>query len=776
MTEPVTLLDALIKALRQAGAYNSSDGVAPAAILWPDKEGQWLPLLPALRAELPLLTLGEYAPEILTGPAYWLRCALAHTLPDVQLPPDAVPILYLPGIGKQEIRAVETCPRLLQPLAELQYRGVLWTQRNGRDWTIAAFLQNKEGLQLPVAGDNATKEALLRALPVLAKEPRNRLHQHAPLQAETLDALLNPDDVRRLLLWMNDPQAYPATLDAATWTAFCNLCVGKYGFHPKTDGPVAAAQLLGKSNGPWQAVWQRYCEASTAYPNLPQLLRRAKPSVQPTLFDGRVEYWPQDNEVAEAELRNSLLGLFNGLPDPTRQTLRELEAKHGARREWVWAKLGATPLADALVHLVRLAGQSEQPLTGHGLAALAEQYTAWGWQVDAAVLAALQAVRKDEDVQAVQAALRPLYQPWLQHAALAFQTLYFQAGAPSLGDHQPDTPQAKPGTCYLFVDALRYDVGQGLVALLEARQLACRTDWRLAALPTVTSTAKPAISPVAAALNGNGRTDLTPVVVATGTPVNAVSLRKLLADAGYQILTGSELGDPTGRGWTEIGAIDQYGHQHGWKIAHRIQEELQLLQERIIALLAHGWQQVVILTDHGWLLLPGNLPKQELPIHVTHLRKGRCAVLRAGAQTDQQSVPWHWDTSVRVAQATGLACFEDGKAYEHGGLSPQECVIPVLTVSAGARQDALPAIQDVAWRGLRCTVTWSHYVAGLIVDIRTQAANPATSLVNQPKMLEEDGTVSLLVADEDTLGMTAILVALAADGTIQMQASISIGG
>jgi hypothetical protein len=99
-------------------------------------------LLPALRARLPLLTFehARYVPSTRTGPAYYLRCMIARTLLEDRLPDGAVPIVYLPGVGKAELRAVEECPRALQPLAELQYRGVLWTHRNGRDWTVAGFL------------------------------------------------------------------------------------------------------------------------------------------------------------------------------------------------------------------------------------------------------------------------------------------------------------------------------------------------------------------------------------------------------------------------------------------------------------------------------------------------------------------------------------------------------------------------------------------------------------------------------------------------------------
>jgi hypothetical protein len=48
MTDSITFLDALVAALQRAGQYNKNDQCPPAAILWPDKERQWAPLLPAL--------------------------------------------------------------------------------------------------------------------------------------------------------------------------------------------------------------------------------------------------------------------------------------------------------------------------------------------------------------------------------------------------------------------------------------------------------------------------------------------------------------------------------------------------------------------------------------------------------------------------------------------------------------------------------------------------------------------------------------------------------
>lgn len=145
MSKQITFLDALVKAVKSAGSFNQNDQVPPAVILWPDKDRQWQELQPLLRQYLPLFALGEYDPEQHTGPAYWLLCVIDRTLPESYLAPDEIPIIYLPGISKQEIRAIEDTPKLLRPLAELQYLGALWTHKNGRDWTVSAFIQSVVG-------------------------------------------------------------------------------------------------------------------------------------------------------------------------------------------------------------------------------------------------------------------------------------------------------------------------------------------------------------------------------------------------------------------------------------------------------------------------------------------------------------------------------------------------------------------------------------------------------------------------------------------------------
>ena len=171
------LLDALEASFRDA--LRTPEGMAePVALLWADADGQWQPLITRLRAVLPhVYTLGPYTPQEQTGPAIWLRCIDDRTLPEASPPEGVVPILYLPGVTRQQLRAGAECPRELQPLIELQYRGRVWHQRNGRDWTVEAFLVSEDGLGLDVAQDARTREAALRALQSAVIEKGRVLHE-----------------------------------------------------------------------------------------------------------------------------------------------------------------------------------------------------------------------------------------------------------------------------------------------------------------------------------------------------------------------------------------------------------------------------------------------------------------------------------------------------------------------------------------------------------------------------------------------------------------------
>ena len=215
------MVEALVLSLERSGRFNPNDVVRPCALLWTDQDAQWRPVIAQLRRLLPqLLTFGEYEPEHRSGPAIWLRSVIERTLLEVELPDGATPIVYLPGVSRQELRAIEECPDHLKPLVELQYRGICWTQKNGKDWTIEAFLVSEEGgLGLNMARDGATRRAMLGALAELATTSIDRL-KGKHLEAEDFDKLFSDDPAKDLLLWMSEPTAVKSGWNGGRWAAF----------------------------------------------------------------------------------------------------------------------------------------------------------------------------------------------------------------------------------------------------------------------------------------------------------------------------------------------------------------------------------------------------------------------------------------------------------------------------------------------------------------------------------------------------------------------------
>jgi hypothetical protein len=112
--------------------------------------------------------------------------------------------------------------------------------------------------------------------------------------------------------------------------------------------------------------------------------------------------------------------------------------------------------------------------------------------------------------------------------------------------------------------------------------------------------------------------------------------------------------------------------------------------------------------------------------------------------------------------------------YEHGGLSPQECVTPVLTVRAPGNSMAV-SIKEVTWVGMRVRVAVADAPAGSLVDVRTKAAAASASKLDAPVEIS-GGNGTALVADPDTAGEAAFVVVLGSDGSLLAQRATTIGG
>lgn len=764
MTE--TFLDALCGRVTKAHDHNPNAGVAPIAVLWPDENRQWEGAIEALRERLPLLTLGDFDPEIARGPAYWVRCALAGKV-DVALA-EGPTVLYLPGVARSELRAVESCPAELAPIAELQYRANWLTQDNSKGVTIRSFLKNALGCH--VADDEATTKMIGLALRALLDMPVAKLTSQW-LDADFFADLVNPDSVLTLLNWIDDSVATRRRLDDAQWASFVQQCKADFGFDPSHETEVAAARKLGEHDSGWPKVWKRFAETPERFPGVVERLRQAKP--MELTFDPSPA-WPQDNEIAEEQLGKLFTEFASLTAEGARNEAARLEQEHGWRRSTVWAALGQAPLAFAIEQLARLADLTVKPLASQSMVELVEDYSTRGWRADDALLAALAAVPEGEGRQAVVTAARTIYMGWADHGATSLQKL---VADPSSGQYQPQSPRSpENGVATLFVDGLRLDLAHRLAERIGDASFDVVLETSLAALPSVTETAKPSIMPVAEGTLLAGP-DFHAASAETGTKATIQVTRGLLEKNGVAVLTATEDGSPTGAAWTEAGEIDHRGHDVGARLVDYLDEDLERIARRVRDLLSAGWNTIDIVTDHGWLLIPGGMPKIELPVSTTQAKKGRCARLKTSAHVDVPTVPWRWDADVTIAVAPGVGCFEINKEYEHGGISPQECVVPQLRVTAGSAAAASTGIDitKVKWLGLLCRVEFTGEPEGVVVDLRALAGDPSTSIADEAKATTTDGKVSLVVPDEDHSGEKVYLVMAAADGRVLAQRELTVG-
>jgi hypothetical protein len=779
------ILEHLIASLRSASKYNPDVQVAPTCVLWPDQERQWEAVIPTLRKELPeLYSLGSYSPEDNRGPAIWLRCVLGNVIDGH--PPIAghPPIIYLPGVGRPQLRAVEECKDELKPLAELQYRGVFWSQMNAKDWTILAFLVSDQGgLSLEVAKDQQSKNAMQLALGKLLTEDIDLLKGKF-LDRDYFNTLLTGGDpVKELLQWINDPDGFKKERDENAWAAFLSVTQSKFAFNPEAEGVLAAASKCAEGQGPWKPVWDRFSESPPLYANVPNQIRKCNLPEDLSFFLGGGEAdflgWPQWHEEQEKELLKDFKGIGSlSVADATKK-LNELEAKHGYRRNSVWAELEMIPCAMMLKPLVEVAKLSAQSIAVGTLDDLVTAYTSQGWKVDHAVLEAT-AFAEDEDMlEGLSAVLKVIYQPWLEDGARHLQTVCQKDGYGLTPQELLKVPNYKDGDCVFFVDGLRYDCGQRLNTLLKdfCENVDASPKWM--ALPSVTATGKAAVSPVRDQITGKqGIYDFEPIAKESGSSLKGGQvLKKLLSASGWTVLAKNQKGDGHGKAWTEFGNLDHEGHDRGWKLAHHVDSLLEEVAGRIKSLLDAGWKRIHVVTDHGWLYLPGDLPKMDLPKALTESKWARCSALKEGAQSDELTYPWSWCEDQFFALANGISCFKKGEAYTHGGLSLQECLTLELWITQnGASTTSTIDEMDVIWRGMRCKVSAEGAQPGSKVDVRLNAGDPKTSVVASLKTIKEGGLTSVVMKDENSLGQTAFVVVLSESGELLAQEKTVIGG
>jgi len=765
--------DKVIAALQQAEQHNSSLMVRPEVILWPDPERQWESVIPALRKRLPhLLAFGSYVPENKQGPAIWLKCMVARVLPEADWDSAAVPIIYLPGVSRIDLRNVGHAELGFQPLIEYQYTGSLFLQENGKEWTIQAFIENSGmGLGIRVASDKATKYALKQALPAIFEDPEV-FYGKTSVNADFLNSQLFPDVLPSILKWLCKGDTFLKTLEASKKEAFVNLCVSQYDFEPDYKNVRAIAEKLGSQKNSWKQVWQLYANAPHKYPEIENLLRSAKPDDLGTgMFALPRESWPQVNEQEEESLYEGLTKASKQEKQKALSTLKELEKIHVLRRNWVWHELEKTPLADSLQFLLPMAAKACEPFASGSINELKDYYTSEGFTVDRNMRKALAAIKSVKDSTRVISLIQLFYRPWLESLATRFQKLV-EAG-PDIFTKQNFPEESEE--VVVFVDALRYELAEEVSRLLVDQQYTVKLDAGWTAIPSLTPTAKPAVAPLASQVSQSSEISEFKPQTLNGKKLDSGAFKELLSTLGYTVASHADDMEPGKKYWIEVGKIDSQGHEEQSAMVRRIEELYEIVRETLEVAFIKGFKRIKVVTDHGWLLLPGGLPKTLLNAGLTETRWGRCALIKEGAPTGLLHLPWQWNPSVFIAYAPGISFFKANQEYAHGGISLQECLVPAMVIENPHAKISLAKISEVKWVNLKCTVLTTEAGDNAMVDIRTKYTDENTSVVESKNRSVENNKGVLMVSDEAE-GKAAFVVLTDDSGKILDKKLTTIGG
>ncbi|MFZ4465339.1 MAG: hypothetical protein ACOYN5_15945, partial [Bacteroidales bacterium] len=364
-----------------------------------------------------------------------------------------------------------------------------------------------------------------------------------------------------------------------------------------------------------------------------------------------------------------------------------------------------------------------------------------------------------------------MYQPWLERITQKFQTLVEKDA--SIFTTQKACLESE--SFVLFVDAFRYELAEEFYQRLLKYKYKVELTSNWSAIPTLTPTAKPNISPIAAAVSVNSEIKDFRPQLQSGKDLQTSVFRESLIAHNFKLITTAADIDPENKCWQEIGDIDTKGHEEQSEMVKRIEELFDQLQEVIDIAFEKGVKRIKIVTDHGWLLLPGGLPKTQLNEGLTETRWGRCALIKEGVKTDLLHLPWRWNPAVFIAYAPGISFFKINEEFAHGGISIHECLVPTLIIENTNVSKVNAKIKEVKWVNLKCAVVTENAQEDYSIDIRTKYNDEKTSIVESKNTKLKENKASAMVNDAAE-SQAATIVLLDENGRILDKELTTVGG
>jgi hypothetical protein len=347
-------------------------------------------------------------------------------------------------------------------------------------------------------------------------------------------------------------------------------------------------------------------------------------------------------------------------------------------------------------------------------------YAQAGWEVDRAHRLA-ELARADAGhmgaIDAEIAGARQAYEHWLDEVATTTSTAVMATGPGDEGllrqaelferfAAQTDGPVA-----YVLVDALRFELGHALARRLGAvagSDQPVLVEAAVAAAPTITPVGMTNVLPRSANGLTLSVTGSKLVVALDGAAVKTVPDRVavLRRHAGVvldvdltQLMdrTDARLGKEIAKAdlvlvrSTEIDSAGESGHAGtAWRTVDGILDDL---ATQILRLGQLGVKRVVVTADHGFITLSQQISSGrtiERPSADGDLHR-RCWIGKGGVTPDgtvrltMAEVGHGGDLDLVVPRGLAVFPVSGSRQFFHGGLSPQELVVPVLVLDLAAR-------------------------------------------------------------------------------------------
>ena len=262
--------------------------------------------------------------------------------------------------------------------------------------------------------------------------------------------------------------------------------------------------------------------------------------------------------------------------------------------------------------------------------------------------------------------------------------------------------EAREKTAFFMIDAFRYDLARELLLMLPKTYTA-QLDRVRGRLPSVTPVGMAALLPGAekklafTVKSGALIPKIGSEQVATAQD-RVAYLKSVYGDRIFDVvmndletLKKADLGDQVQLLVVRSTEIDAAGESMGPESLHLLSHLIRNILRGLDRVRRLGFTRAVIATDHGFLLQPSKVAGGTIakPEGVWEAAGSRHLL---GEGSKNASVKAFDAASIGISgyeklfvTPNGLGCFSGGSRYVHGGLSLQECALPVVTVDFPAQ-------------------------------------------------------------------------------------------